>query len=433
MTETVPGAAKAGWTQMGAANGRGAHVGNGHRTNDLPWLLDQIVDRAKRPLTEMQALPAEYYASEALYDLELERIFHRDWLYVCRADEIAKPGDWYSAEIAGEPIMVVRGADNRIRALSRVCPHRFMDLLGEEDDGKQRYGNKAGGFVCPYHSWAFGLDGGLTGAPLMSRSELFQRERGQYCLESFPTEVWHGFVFVNFDPAAQPLAPRFAGMEELLAPYRLEEWRVMDHIDWPELPVSWRVVMDNGRECYHHQGSHRVSVEPLWPASLVDADTNDDDSFYWERLFVSKDAATGEEDGHPIQPVMLPPLDGLTPYQRSHSLLVGIYPTMWFTPSPDVMFVAKWWPTGPQSHKFRLDVLVHEAQLGHPDLAKAVSDAKEWGYQIQVEDARSCAGIQRMLNSRAARRAGGGALSHLERPLWQFQKYMANRMADANV
>jgi len=417
----------------GLLNGETAYVGNGRRQDDVTWLLEQIVDRAKRPLTEMQALPAEYYASEALYALEQERIFQRDWLYVCRADEISRPGDWYSVQIAGEPVMIVRGADSKIRALSRACPHRFMDVLGEEDDGKQRYGNKEGGFVCPYHSWAFGLDGKLTGAPLMSRSELFERERNNYCLESYSTEVWHGFIFVNFDEDAAPLAPRLASMEELLAPYRLDEWRVMERIDWPELPVSWRVVMDNGRECYHHQGSHRVSVEPLWPSNLVDADTNDDDSFYWERLFVAPDAAIGEEDGHPIQPVMLPPLEGLTPYQRSHSLLVGVYPTMWFTPSPDVMFVAKWWPTGPQSHKFQLDVCVHEAQLDNPELKKAVSDARDWGYQIQVEDSRSCAGIQRMLHSRAANRAGGGALSHLERPVWQFQKYMANRLADANL
>ena len=121
--------------------------------------------------------------------------------------------------------MIVRGADGKIRALSRACPHRFMDVLGEEDDGKQRYGNKEGGFVCPYHSWAFGLDGRLTGAPLMSRSELFERERNNYCLESYSTELWNGFVFVNFDKDAAPLAPRLASMEELLAPYRLDEWR----------------------------------------------------------------------------------------------------------------------------------------------------------------------------------------------------------------
>jgi phenylpropionate dioxygenase-like ring-hydroxylating dioxygenase large terminal subunit len=405
----------------------------GSRGDDVSWILEQIVDRATRPLTEMQALPAEYYSSEALYDLELERIFRREWLYVCRADEISKPGDWYSVEIAGEPVMIVRGADNQLRALSRACPHRFMDVLGEEDDGRAQKGNNEAGFVCPYHSWAFGLDGSLTGAPLMSRSELFERERSNYCLESYRTEVWNGFVFVNFDAQAAPLAPRLAPMDDLLAPYRLDEWRVMQTVDWPELPVSWRIVMDNGRECYHHQGSHRVSVEPLWPSNLVDADTNDDDSFYWERLYVAKDAAIGEEDGHLIQPVMLPPLDNLTPYQRSHSLLVGVYPTMWFTPSPDVVFAAKWWPTGPQSHKFQLDVLVHQDQLGNPDLEKAVADAAAWGHQIQVEDARACSGIQRMLRSGAARRAGGGALSHLERPLWQFQKYMANRLTDANV
>jgi phenylpropionate dioxygenase-like ring-hydroxylating dioxygenase large terminal subunit len=389
-----------------------------------------LVDRASRPLSEMQACPAEYYTNEDLYALEVERIFQRDWLYVCRADEVPQPGSWYSAEIAGEPIVVVRGSDGEVRAFSRVCPHRFMDVLGEEDG---RTGSAVDGFTCPYHSWAYALDGKLTGAPFMSRSDLFERERGSLCLLPFQAEVWQGFVFVNLDATAPPLAPRLAQLDELLAPYRLAEWRVIDHVDWPESPVSWKLAMDNGRECYHHQGAHRVSVEPLWPANLVEVDTNDSGFFFWERLFCAPDAATGVEDGHHIQPVFLPPLDGLTPYLRSFSYLVGIYPTMWFAPSSDVMLVAKWWPTGPHSHKFWMDVCVHESQLANPDLQKAVDEVREWGRQIQTEDSRMVTATQRMVGSKAAQALPGGPLSHMERPLWQFQKYMANRLADANI
>lgn len=402
---------------------------NGHRS--ARELVDLIVEHASRPIEEAQSLPAEYYTSEALYELEVERIFKRDWLYICRTDEVENPGDWYAAEIAGQPIMLVRGKDMQVRALSRVCPHRFMDILSAERQEGRDHGHKDS-FVCPYHSWAFNTEGGLSGAPLMNRSELFQRERESYCLASYPTEVWHGFVFVNLDPDAEPLTPRFDEMEEVLAPYRLEEWKVVDRIDWPESPVTWKLAMDNGRECYHHQGTHSESVEPLWPAHLVDADGTDSEYFYYQRMYVDPKAAIAEEDGHPIQPVVVPPLDGLTPYQRSHSLLVGVYPTMWFSPGPDVLLVAKWWPTGPQAHKFDLALCIHPSRLDHPDLEKIKAETREWLVQIQNEDSAMVTGIQSMLGSDQAKR-GGGALSHLEKPLWTFQKYMAKRLAGADV
>lgn len=394
---------------------------------DVQQLLNLIVEHASRPLDEAQALPAKYYLSKELHDLEIERIFKRDWLYICRADELERPGDFYSFQIANEPLVMVRGSDGRIYCLSRVCPHRFMDILADEEGAR---GNTQG-FVCPYHSWAFSLEGNLTGAPMMERSRRFERERGSYCMASYPVEEWNGFVFVNLDRNAEALGSRFAELEEMLAPWRLPEWKVADRIDWPESPVNWKVAIDNGRECYHHQGAHRESAEPIWPTAMVEVDTNDSEYFYWERMMCAPDAAVAIEDGHFIQPTVLPPLEGLTPFERSFSYLVGLYPTMWFATGPDVCLVAKWWPTGHLTHKFELTVLVHESRLDHPDVAKAVEESTQWALEIQKEDSKMVTGIQAMLGSDNATK--GGAFSHMERPLWQFQRYMANRLAGANL
>lgn len=399
---------------------------NGNPEDVRPY-LDLLVEHASRPMEEAAALPGAWYTEPALYELETERIFRHDWVYVARAEELQDPGDWFAADVGGEPIMLVRGADHEIRALSRVCPHRYMDLLGQADSDH----GSCGGFVCPYHSWAFDLEGGLSGAPLMNRSTLFERENQSYSLRSFRTEVWHGFVFVNLDSAAEPLAPRLAEAEELVSPYRLEEWRHVGRVAWPESEANWKLVMDNGRECYHHQGAHRESIEPLWPSHLVDADTTDSKDWFCQRLFVSPEAAVGEEEGHLINPLILPGLEGLSPFQRSHYLLVGVYPNMFFAPGPDLMFVARWFPTGPTTHIFELGYAIHESQLDNPNLEKILAETHEWTEQIQSEDSLVVTSIQKMLRSDAASR--GGALSHLERPVWQFQKYLAHRLAGANV
>jgi phenylpropionate dioxygenase-like ring-hydroxylating dioxygenase large terminal subunit len=395
---------------------------NGHRP-EVQSYLDLIVEYASRPLEEAQALPGELYTSRALYELEMDRIFRHDWVYVARTDEVARPGDWLASEVGGEPIVLVRGSDGEIRALSRVCPHRYSDVLGEADGNR----GHCDAFVCPFHSWAFDLQGRLTGAPLMHRSTRFERERDSYRLHEFRTEVWHGFVFVNLDPEAAPLAPRLADAEEIVAPYRLDEWRYAGGVQWPESEANWKLVMDNGRECYHHQGAHRNSVEPMWPAHLVDADTTDSKYWFCQRMFVSPEAAIGVEDGHYLNPLVLPSLSGLTPYDRSHYVLLGIYPNMFLAPGPDLMFIARWFPTGPSTHLFELGYAIHESQQNNPELESVLKETHEWADGVQSEDSRVITSIQRMLGSRAT--AKGGALSHLERPVWQFQKYLAHRLA----
>ncbi len=385
-------------------------------------LLDTLAERAARPMEEAQAMPGDFYVNPELHELEMERIFRRDWVYVARADEVPEPGDWFSAEVGGEPVILVRGNDRRLRALSRVCPHRFADILAEAEGDR----GHADGLVCPYHSWAFGFDGKLAGAPLMGRNDRFERERGDYCLKSYGIEEWHGFVFVNLDPDAAPLAPRLAEAEPWVAPYRLEEWRHVGRVLWPESEANWKLVMDNGRECYHHQGAHRVSIEPLWPAHLVDADTTDSKDWFAQRLFVSPEAAVGRSGEHLVQPVVVPALDGLDDFHRSHTLLLGIYPNMFIAPGPDVLLIARWFPTGPTRHVFELGYAIHQDRLDHPDLEKILEETHQWMHEIQTEDSAMVTSIQKMVSSDEAQ--VGGALSHLERPVWQFQKYLADRL-----
>jgi phenylpropionate dioxygenase-like ring-hydroxylating dioxygenase large terminal subunit len=402
---------------------------NGHRTTPevddeaLSSLLATLVERASRPLTEAQGMPAAFYSSEALHDLEMERVFRRDWLCVGRVEELPNPGDWRSLDFGGDHVMIVRGEHGEIRALSQTCPHRFMDVLAEHEGDR---GNSAS-FVCPYHSWAYGLDGKLTGAPLMSRNALFEREREHYCLRSFAVELWHGFVFVNLGTDPEPLAPRLAEIEPMIAQYRLDEWRFVDRVDWPDAPANWKLAMDNGRECYHHQGAHKKTVEPLWPSHLIGSETTESRHWYAQHMHVSPEAAIGQEDGHYLNPLVLPALDGLSPFDRSQYLLVGVYPTMFFTAGPDLLFYATFRPTGPNTHKFELATAVHESQLGNPELEQAIADNHQWLLEIQAEDATVLTGIQRMVSS-APDWLTGSALSHLEQPIWQFQKYMAHRL-----
>ena len=403
---------------------------SGHKAagEDLQVLLDQMVERASRPLDKARALPPAAYTSDALYELEVERIWRKSWLYVCRAEEVANPGDWVRFEVAGEPIMVTRGKDRQINALSRVCPHRFMDVLGLTDGQR---GNSAS-FLCPYHSWAFSHDGSLVGAPLMDQSTLFDEEKGTYCLRSFPVSEWRGFIFVNLDHDAAPLTDTLSEIDGILGNYKPEDWRKVTRVSWGETAVNWKLALDNGREGYHHQGLHKDSLEPLWPAHLVEMEPTETRDYFVARMFVSPEAATGQEDGHYINPTLLPAAPGLTPYERSHYLVIGVYPGFILIPGPDMTLVQTFTPTGPRTHDMNFDILFHESALENPDCEQARDEAHQWLRDIQSEDSAALVALQKTISSMRLD-LEGGALSHLERPMWSIQRFLAHRLTGAEV
>jgi len=403
----------------------GLSVESGSDGDAVTTLVDELAQIAALPLERGRALPPRFYTDPGLYKLELNRIWQRSWLYVGRLEDLLSPGDWIAAELVGESIMIVRGADGNLRALSRVCPHRFMDILGDAD---ARNGS-AKGFTCPYHSWSFGLEGKLTGAPLMGKSELFAEERSTYCLAEFPLAEWQGFVFVNLDRDARPL--ELSQVDAFLGNYDLTEWRRVDRIEWGETEANWKLVVENGREAYHHQGTHKTTLEPLWPAHMVEYEPSASTDFFLLRMFVSPEAAVAQEDGHYINPTLLPAAPQLTPFERSNYMVIGLYPGFIVAPGPDAFFTLNYWPTGPTSHKLDIEIFVHESQLNAPNLDEVVREAHDWIWEIQSEDSRAIQAVQRGVHSKAMMR--GGALSDAERSVWTFQRYLANRLSGTQL
>jgi nitrite reductase/ring-hydroxylating ferredoxin subunit len=390
----------------------------------LGEMLDVLAERASLPLEEARALPSSFYTDEALYELEIEKIWRRSWIHVGRVEEIPNPGDFVQREVAGEPIVVARGRDGVIRAMSRVCQHRFMDVL----DGTPKKGS-AESFACPYHKWSYGLDGKLQGAAHMGKNSCFQNEKDEIRLPQFQATTWQGFVFVNLDPEAPPLSNVMDHVESKLGNYVPADWRLVDRIEWGEVQANWKVVVDNGREAYHHIGTHLESLEPLWPAHLVDFEPLDTSDFFFARMFVSPEASIGQEDGHYINPVVLPPAPDLTAFERSNYIVAGIYPGFILVPGPDVMMTLSFTPTGVGSHYIELDLHAHESVMDHPELAEKVKEVRDWIVDINGEDAEAQEAVQRAVSSTGLAH-DGGPLSHLERAVWTFQRYLSKKLVD---
>jgi len=192
-------------------------------------------------------LPPEAYGSDDLYAAEVDRIFKRGWIPLCRVEQVATPGSYYSIDILGTPLVVTRDRHSEIRVLSRNCTHRWMEVCSGAGE--------ANVLQCPYHLWSFGLDGHLAGAPEMKKSPGF--DRNDYPLKKFRHEVWKGFVMVNFDGQAESLASQYAALDPIVDAYDLENYQTVEQTDWGVCDWDWKIMVDNFMECYHHMGPHR--------------------------------------------------------------------------------------------------------------------------------------------------------------------------------
>ena len=197
-------------------------------------------------------MPAGCYTEPAFFDFEQAEVFARTWICVGRVEQVAEPGDCLATEVAGEPVLVVRGEDGTIRALSAICQHRG-EIIPCPEKGKA--------LRCPLHFWTYDFQGRLAGAPRMGDAEAVQRLRQTVRLPTLRLELWHGFIFVNLDPTAPPLAPSLAKLEPLWAGYEATGLKALPPAmsDKP-LPWNWKVQVENFTDAYHpeyvHIGTH---------------------------------------------------------------------------------------------------------------------------------------------------------------------------------
>lgn len=218
-------------------------------------LIQEFMRAATLPAEEAQALPLQVYSDEAFYQQEVEKIFHADWVFACNSFSVKNPGDKFALTIAGEPVVIVRGSDGVLRALSNVCTHRGTPIA---DEGFSNAPN----MVCPYHSWNFTLEGELKGAPYTGNIAV---DKSAHCLPQYKLEEWYGLVFVNVDGTAPPLRERYAGMEPYMALYNQENHQYGVEWETEVWESNWKLVMENAMESYHLFKVHKPTLETITP------------------------------------------------------------------------------------------------------------------------------------------------------------------------
>ena len=210
------------------------------RQSSVAEILAVYDDQA--PLSRAFTIPAPWYVDSRIAELENQAVFSRTWQVVGRAEQLAQPGQFVTAQVAGEPIVAVRGADGELRAFYNVCRHHAAKVVTEPC-------GRASLLHCPYHGWNYGLDGSLKGMPEFDGVQGFDRQKNG--LVPVKADIWEALVWVYLNPGAEPLANFLGGLARRVAPLGLSELHYFDRRVY-DLHCNWKVFVDNYLDGGYH-------------------------------------------------------------------------------------------------------------------------------------------------------------------------------------
>jgi choline monooxygenase len=190
-------------------------------------------------------LPAHLYTDAGVFAAEREKIFSCTWQVVGHASQVAHPGDYFTAELIGEPLVLVRGLDGTLRGFYNVCRHRAGPPA--EGCGSRKL------FRCGYHGWTYGLDGSLISATEIEGVEGFCAE--DFALKPVRTEEWFNFVFVNLDPEARPLRESLGELPRQVEKFPFATMKLFERRTY-DMKCNWKTYVDNYLEGYHLPSVH---------------------------------------------------------------------------------------------------------------------------------------------------------------------------------
>jgi choline monooxygenase len=367
-----------------------------------PFDIDPNIARA-------WTLPSEFYTDPAVLAAEKDKIFSRTWQVLGHGHQVAKPGDFFTTELTGEPLVFVRGGDGRLRGFYNVCRHRAGPPA--EGCGSRKL------FRCGYHGWTYGLDGALISATEIEGVEGFRPE--DFALVPVRTEEWFNLVFVNLDQDARPLRESLGELPEQAEKFPFAEMKLFERRTY-EMKCNWKTYVDNYLEGYHLPSVH--------PGLNRELDFN--------AYVVEPHAQDGEGRGQSGYVRQFSPIRGTqagdtTPrrYQDAGEDLTTDY--FWIFPNwmlncyPDNVSLNIVLPIDAER-----SLAIFEWYLPEKDHASPAAKASvEFSHQIQIEDVGICEVVQKNLRSRSYTRGRYSVTQ--EKGVHAFHRMYASAMQKA--
>jgi glycine betaine catabolism A len=375
-----------------------------------------LLEASLQPPDAARTLPADAYVSPEVFGWERERFFDASWVCLGRSTDLGQAGDQRAVKVGDEAVLLVRGKDGVLRGFFNTCRHRGHELL---PCGGPQVNNR---FIrCPYHSWAYGLDGRFKSAPNFADRDGWRRDDPDNSLVQARVEEWGGWTWVNASGDAPPLGQHLGNLAETLEPYELGRLVRAESHDY-EIEANWKLICENYHECYHCTTIHPelCQVTPpdsgtaFEPTGLVVGGTMD----------LMEHAETMSLDGKSGGV----PFPGLDAERRRQVLYVMVFPNMLISAHPDYVMTHRLQPVSGGRTRIECDWLFPPSAVERDGFDPAY--AVEFWDITNRQDWSACEGVQRGAAGKGYRQ---GPLSEPEGNVWQFIALVARGYLEGKV
>jgi choline monooxygenase len=392
----------------------------------LDYTAEQTYRQTRLPVEAASTLLPEAYHDPDYHRIELDRLWATSWVCLGVLPELDEPGRVLVRPLAGRSVLVTRNGEGELRGFLNVCRHRGTQLMDEDDSVRSR-------IRCPYHAWAYDLDGACIGTPLFEGSEIPEDQRAMfdmsdvkafdradYGLYPVRTAVWGCLVFATLSDTAPDLEAWLGDLSERLAGYGLDAWQTQATGNY-DIDANWKLIAENFMEYYHLPWVH--------PELIKVSRVKDHYRYQGPGMYTGMTTNPVSRDENSVW-LDLPPHEQVTGSDLESGRFMMVFPNVALSVLPNHVFVMILEPRGPASTHEKTYILTHPETMAGGDSLVALESLHSFWDHVNREDIDI---VQRVQSGIATPEYRGGRMCYrFEEPLHRFQNMVVDRMVGIN-
>jgi choline monooxygenase len=388
----------------------------------MDFTKEETYRRTRALVQVAHTLNPEAYRSSDYFEVEKQKVYGSSWVCVGYLSQLREPGDAITATVGGQPILVLRDRERRLRAFYNVCRHRGSQLV-------ERSGNIEI-IRCPYHAWGYSLDGKLLGTPYFrgldvpeaerryfDTSHVYDFKKEDYGLLPVAVDSWGCFVFVTLDAAARPLAQWLGDLPERYRRYPLAELEVYGRKLFT-IAANWKLIAENFMEYYHLPWVH--------PELTTVSGVADHHRQQGPGMYTGMDTSPLTYQAESALSADLPTMPGLDATERQSAYWIYLFPNVALFLLPNHLFTLLLQPSGIGHTVESADLLVHPSVYEGKDARTKLDEIYRYWDMVNQQDILAVERVQRGVQSRAY--PGGRMCYRFEEPIHRFQNMVIDRL-----
>ena len=388
----------------------------------MDYRSEATYKETRLPVELASTLIADAYRSEAYFAEERDQLFGHAWVTVGSASEVAEPAQAIVRDVAGRSVIITRNNEGELRAFLNVCRHRGSRLVGEDCT------LRAGRIRCPYHAWAYDLDGHCIGTPLFEGSDIPEDmraafdmgdvkafDRADYPLFEVSVAEWGPLILVSLDPEPIPLSEWLGDLPDRLAGYEVASWELQAAKNY-DIGANWKLVAENFMEYYHLPWVH----PELAKVSRIQ------DHYRYQGPGMYTGMTTTPISGDNPAWLALPPHSAVTGADLRAGRFMLLFPNATLSVLPNHMFVMILDPIAADRTLERTYLMTHPETMEGPGADAALADLLGFWDHVNLEDIEIVENVQAGIST--PEYEGGRMCYRFEEPVHRFQNMVIDRM-----